>query len=66
MHVARKFRQIGERVDHVLAVPDWVRRSETNPLNAVDFMDRFQQLRERHLAVNLWKFVPPVKIHDLP
>src|SRR5438477_13197143 len=65
MNVLGEFWQIGQRLDKIIAKSDWVRGGKAEPLQAVDLVQRFEQLDERTLVLHLGDFVPPEQVHDL-
>ena len=51
MNVLGDFRQIGERLDQIVAKSDRMRRGKTKPLQTIDLVHGFEQLDEGALAV---------------
>ena len=64
MEMIGEFRQACVSIDEIFAKADRMRRSETKPLESIDFVNGFEQL-QRTLVVDLRKLVASVEINDL-
>src|ERR1700722_808371 len=65
MNMLHQLWKPSERFNQIVPETDRVRRSEPDPLEAVDFLKRFEQLNKRTFAIHGGEFVPSVEIHYL-
>src|SRR5580692_3042166 len=65
MDVFDQLWQPAERFNQIVPKSDRVRRGEADPLQPVDFLERFEQLDEGTFPVQGAELVPAIEIDDL-
>src|SRR5207247_6554798 len=66
MNVLSHLRQTRDRVDQIVTETNRMRGSKPKPFQALNFINRFQQLHKGTFALAFRELVAAVQIYDLP